>query len=62
MADEIMARARAILAANEKDLAQARSSGLSSAMIDRLHLNRPVSKRWPTAFAKSRPCPIQSAK
>src|SRR5205814_52225 len=41
MADEIMLRADAILAANEKDLAQARSSGLSSAMIDRLQLNRP---------------------
>ena len=41
MADEIMGRADAILAANEKDLAQARSSGLSSAMIDRLQLNRP---------------------
>ncbi len=40
MADEIVARADAILAANEKDLAQARSSGLSSAMIDRLRLNR----------------------
>ena len=41
MADEIMSRADAILAENEKDLAQARSSGLSSAMIDRLKLNGP---------------------
>ena len=41
MADEIMSRADAILAENEKDLAQARSNGLSSAMIDRLKLNGP---------------------
>jgi glutamate-5-semialdehyde dehydrogenase len=40
MADEIIARSDVILAANEKDLAQARSSGLSAAMIDRLKLNR----------------------
>ena len=40
MADEIMVRADVILAANENDLAQARSSGLSIAMIDRLQLNR----------------------
>ena len=41
MADEIMSRADAILAENEKDLAQARSNGLASAMIDRLKLNGP---------------------
>lgn len=41
MADEIMTRSDAILAENEKDIAQARSNGLSSAMIDRLQLNRP---------------------
>ena len=41
MADEIMSRADAILAENEKDLARARSNGLSSAMIDRLKLNGP---------------------
>ena len=40
MADEITAWAEVILAANEKDLVQARSSGLSGAMIDRLQLNR----------------------
>jgi glutamate-5-semialdehyde dehydrogenase len=39
MADEIMARSATILAANEKDLAHARSHGLSNAMIDRLTLN-----------------------
>jgi glutamate-5-semialdehyde dehydrogenase len=39
MADEIMVRTAPILAANEKDLAHARSHGLSSAMIDRLTLN-----------------------
>ena len=39
MADEIMARSAIILAANEKDLARARSHGLSPAMIDRLALN-----------------------
>ena len=40
MADEIIARAKVILAANEKDLVEARSSGLSGAMIDRLQLDR----------------------
>ncbi|HEX5176290.1 MAG TPA: glutamate-5-semialdehyde dehydrogenase, partial [Chthoniobacteraceae bacterium] len=40
MADEIMARSEVILAANENDLAEARSCGLSGAMIDRLELNR----------------------
>ena len=40
MADEIIARAKVILAANEKDLVEARSSGLSEAMIDRLQLDR----------------------
>ena len=39
MADEIAARSAVILAANEKDLAHARSHNLSSAMIDRLSLN-----------------------
>ena len=39
MADEIIARENTILAENEKDLAQAQSNGLSSAMIDRLRLN-----------------------
>jgi glutamate-5-semialdehyde dehydrogenase len=39
MADAIMARSATILRANEKDLARARSHGLSSAMIDRLTLN-----------------------
>jgi len=41
MADEILARTATILAANEKDLATARSRNLSSAMIDRLTLNPP---------------------
>jgi len=41
MADEIIARTAEILAANEKDLAQARAHGLSNAMIDRLTLNVP---------------------
>ena len=40
MADEIIARTQVILAANEKDLVEARSSGLSAAMIDRLLLDR----------------------
>ena len=40
MADEIIARTQVILAANEKDLVEARSSGLSEAMIDRLQLDR----------------------
>jgi glutamate-5-semialdehyde dehydrogenase len=39
MADEIIASSDAILAANEKDLAQATSNGLSGAMIDRLRLS-----------------------
>jgi len=39
MADEILARRAAILGANEKDLADARSHGLPGAMIDRLTLN-----------------------
>ncbi len=39
MADQIVADSDAILAANEKDLAQAKSNGLSRAMIDRLRLN-----------------------
>src|ERR1041385_5326172 len=41
MADEITARTDIILAANEQDLAHARTHGLSSAMIDRLTLNKP---------------------
>ena len=40
MADEIAARTATILAANEQDLAHARAHGLSSAMIDRLTLNK----------------------
>ena len=40
MADEIISRAKVILAANEKDLVEARNSGLSEAMIDRLLLDR----------------------
>ena len=40
MADEIAARTTTILAANEQDLAHARAHGLSSAMIDRLTLNK----------------------
>ena len=40
MADEIISRAKVILAANEKDLVEARNSGLSGAMIDRLQLDR----------------------
>ena len=40
MADEIIARTQVILAANEKDLVEARSGGLSAAMIDRLQLDR----------------------
>ncbi|MBK8093856.1 MAG: glutamate-5-semialdehyde dehydrogenase [Verrucomicrobiaceae bacterium] len=39
MADEIMARQEAILAANALDLARARENGLSAAMIDRLTLD-----------------------
>jgi glutamate-5-semialdehyde dehydrogenase len=39
MADEIETRQEEILAANEEDLAQACSHGLSKAMIDRLTLN-----------------------
>ena len=39
MADEIMARQDAILAANALDLARAQENGLSSAMIDRLTLD-----------------------
>ena len=39
MADEVLARRAAILGANEKDLADARSHGLPGAMIDRLTLN-----------------------
>jgi glutamate-5-semialdehyde dehydrogenase len=39
MADEIEAQKERILQENEKDLAYARSKGLSSAMIDRLFLN-----------------------
>ena len=35
MADEIIAQAEVILAANEKDLVEARNSGISAAMIDR---------------------------
>ncbi|HEY1583788.1 MAG TPA: glutamate-5-semialdehyde dehydrogenase [Chthoniobacterales bacterium] len=40
MADEIVARSATILAANEKDLAHARSHHLSGAMIDRLILSQ----------------------
>jgi glutamate-5-semialdehyde dehydrogenase len=39
MADEIMARQDAILAANALDLARAEENGLSKAMIDRLTLD-----------------------
>src|SRR2546423_15254363 len=39
MAKEIVARTAAILSANENDLAKARTSGLSAAMIDRLVLD-----------------------
>ena len=39
MAREILAAAPAIFAANEKDVAEAKAAGLSSAMIDRLTLN-----------------------
>jgi glutamate-5-semialdehyde dehydrogenase len=39
MAKELLARTELILSANEKDLANARASALSSAMTDRLRLN-----------------------
>lgn len=39
MADEIQSRSGAILAANEKDVTQAKAAGISSAMVDRLTLN-----------------------
>nr|MBA3777489.1 gamma-glutamyl-phosphate reductase [Betaproteobacteria bacterium] len=39
MADEIVARSAAILAANERDLANARRHNLSNAMTDRLTLS-----------------------
>ncbi len=39
MADEIVAGANAILAANARDLENARSSGISGAMLERLTLN-----------------------
>ncbi|MGL5295251.1 MAG: glutamate-5-semialdehyde dehydrogenase [Aeromonas sp.] len=39
MADELVTRHRQILAANDKDIAAARSAGLSEAMLDRLLLN-----------------------
>jgi glutamate-5-semialdehyde dehydrogenase len=41
MADEVVAQTASILAANEKDLAQARKSGLSGAMLERLTLDQP---------------------
>ena len=39
MADELVARTGALLAANEKDVAKAKADGLSGAMIDRLSLD-----------------------
>src|SRR4029453_11127215 len=39
MADEIISRAKVILAANEKDLVEARNSGLSGAMMGGSRLN-----------------------
>ncbi len=39
MADEVVAHTKALLAANEKDLAQAQSNGLPAALIDRLTLS-----------------------
>ncbi|MEO6870870.1 MAG: gamma-glutamyl-phosphate reductase, partial [Chthoniobacterales bacterium] len=39
MADEVVASAQPILAANEKDLARARETALAPAMVDRLTLN-----------------------
>lgn len=39
MADELVASAESILAANEKDLTHARETALTSAMLDRLTLN-----------------------
>lgn len=39
IADELQAHARAILAANEKDILAGRNAGLSEAMLDRLLLN-----------------------
>jgi len=44
MADQLTKRAREIIKENEKDLSQAESAGLSSAMIDRLTLNEKVLK------------------
>ncbi|UTM58032.1 glutamate-5-semialdehyde dehydrogenase [Photobacterium sp. CCB-ST2H9] len=41
IADELEARQAEILAANEKDLAAARESGMSEALLDRLMLNAP---------------------
>ena len=41
MADQVAAQTESILAANRKDLAQARNNGLSSAMLERLTLDQP---------------------